>query len=281
MPLEAVYLHQYSTTSKKWEPYVPGHLETVVPLPVDLHLLTWHVGCVMEYPASRMFGILDFVKSWGTQPHIVLFQEVDTRAHNILLTNEYVQKTFNVNFVDDSHFERPGGSSWGYGNLILVKRDFLHLNCLYLRYDNTQMGSNAVMIDFKHPAGNYIRFISTQLECGSNEDAKTRRTAQLAALVEISNDPTLRASVMCTYTAPEHADAPGGFGDVFVNVGGVAERNPTWGMNEDPPVAGERRTKVFVKGTVGTLNAADYARVGGGERIRVTGLVEGLKIKMI
>ena len=150
-PLRAV---RYSLHKTRWAQTSNCARGIKEPLPSTLRLLTWNVDFASKSPKRRLAAGLEYIRqevfrcktpSERPEPCCILLQEVSSQAFPLILTNEWVQRSFLV--VPSATDKWPAGAT--YGNVTLVSRTIPVCGTFTIDFSNSGMYRNGLFVDVK------------------------------------------------------------------------------------------------------------------------------------
>lgn len=150
-PLRAV---RFSMHKKRWAQTSNCARGIKEPLPSSLRVLTWNIDFASRNPKKRLMAALEYIRqdvfkckttSERPEPSCILLQEVSAAAFTLILTNEWVQRSYLV--APSSTEKWPHGAT--YGSVTLVSRTVPVCGAFTIDFSNSDMGRNALFVDVK------------------------------------------------------------------------------------------------------------------------------------
>ncbi|KAG9315334.1 Endonuclease/exonuclease/phosphatase [Chiua virens] len=150
-PLRAV---RFSMHKKRWAQTSNCARGIKEPLPSSLRVLTWNVDFASKSPKKRLSAALEYIRqdvfkcksvNERPEPCCILLQEVSAAAFTLVLTNEWVQRSFLV--VPSSTEKWPHTAT--YGNVTLVSRTVPVCGAFTIDFSNSEMSRNGLFVDVK------------------------------------------------------------------------------------------------------------------------------------
>ena len=207
-PLRAV---RYSMHKNRWAQTSNCARGIKEPLPSSLRLLTWNIDFMSKSPKRRLKAGLEYLQqevfgcktpSERPEPCCILLQEVIANAFALILTNEWVQRSFLV--VPSSTEKWPHGAT--YGNVTLVSRTIPVCGAFTIDFSKSGMYRNGLFVDIKLaiPAARHaprlsdgivqVRIANTHLE--SLPQGAGERPEQLRIIAESLQEYELHGGVV-------------------------------------------------------------------------------------
>ncbi|KAH0833319.1 Endonuclease/exonuclease/phosphatase [Lanmaoa asiatica] len=207
-PLRVV---RYSMHKKRWAQTSNCARGIKEPLPSSFRLLTWNIDFASKNPKRRLNAALDYIRqdvfksktlTEHPEPCCILLQEVSVTAFTLILTNEWVQRSFLT--VPSSTEKWPHNAR--YGTVTLVSRTVPVCGAFTIDFSNSEMARNALFVDVKLavPAPRHaarlsdgivqVRIANTHLE--SLPQGSRARPEQLRIIAESLQEYELHGGVV-------------------------------------------------------------------------------------
>jgi tyrosyl-DNA phosphodiesterase 2 len=179
-------------------------MKIVEPLPTRFRILTWNVDFATPQPVRRLKTALAYIQKdvfscksgEAPDPCCILLQEVQVRAFQTILDNEWIRKHFAITPVTPERW--PNASE--YGNVTLVSHSIPACHAWSLEFANSRMSRNALLVDLKLSSPDRdnapvtIRVANTHLE--SLSEGAVARPLQMVLIAKLLKEKMLHGGIV-------------------------------------------------------------------------------------
>ncbi|PBK65879.1 hypothetical protein ARMSODRAFT_1087119 [Armillaria solidipes] len=116
-----VFQSLYEYISSEWRPWSANEGETEAKHPPSLRIVSWNVDSSSPHPSQRLTALLVSLLESGTEPDILLLQEVSHHALSALTDNPWVRSNYYLTDVDTSCW-RTRSNSHSFGSITLLRK---------------------------------------------------------------------------------------------------------------------------------------------------------------